>query len=78
MIVSGKLNEGQTDVTPTVSGVGQEGPIQLKVSRRHKSAPTPPNPDLQKIWAYLAVQVTLLDLAKETLRDDLFSQMRVV
>lgn len=57
VVYAGQLTDGTSQVDPSVEGVGRDGPLELKVSRRHTSAPTPPNPDLQRIWAYLAVQV---------------------
>ena len=62
VVYTGQLAPHTTDVFPTVSGTGRDGPVQLKVSRRHTANPAPPNPDLRRVWSYLAVQVGLLGL----------------
>ncbi|KAF2347954.1 Inter-alpha-trypsin inhibitor heavy chain C-terminal [Trinorchestia longiramus] len=75
IVYAGQLTTEEGPLDPAVKGVGFEGPTSLRVSRKHSSDPVPPNPDLQRVWAYLAVQDLL---ESQDLVDDpnLRSEMR--
>ncbi|XP_018016742.1 inter-alpha-trypsin inhibitor heavy chain H3 [Hyalella azteca] len=75
IVFAGQLASEEDILDPSIEGAGADGPVTLKVSRRHSSPPTPPNPDLQRVWAYLAVQ-DLLDSQDVVEDPNLRSEMR--
>ena len=58
IVYAGLMGEDK-EAIPTINGVGKEGPVALKVSREHHMVDPNSwgNPNITRMWAYLAVQV---------------------